>query len=82
MSYSMHGATEVNDLMDFKQIYPAGYLKQLMTDVLDDALKNGHSLSFEEVYRMLFGVELKEEKYLDRPLSKMKHDILHEMGVI
>lgn len=29
-----------------------------------------------------FGKELKEEKYLDRPLSKMKHDILHEMGVI
>lgn len=80
--YSMHGATEVNDLMEFKQKYPAGYLKQLMTDVLNDAVKKGHSLSIDEVYRMLFGVELKEEKYLDRPLSKMKHDILHEMGVI
>lgn len=80
--YSMHGTTEVNDLMEFKQKYPSGYLKQLITDVLTDAAKNGHSLTIKEVYRMLFGAELQQDKFLDRPLSKMKHDILHEMGVI
>lgn len=80
--YTMHGRTEVNDLMAFKQKYPTGYLKQLMTDVLKDAVKNGHILTIEEVYRMLFGTELKENKYLDRPLSKMKYDILHDMGVV
>ena len=80
--YTMHGRTEVNDLMEFKQKYPTGYLKQLMQDVLKDAAKNGHTLTIEEVYRMLFGTELKEDKYLDRPLSKMKYDILHDMGVV
>ncbi|MBP5505208.1 MAG: hypothetical protein J6X89_03805 [Bacteroidales bacterium] len=80
--YSMHGTTEVNDLMEFKHKYPTGYLKQLMQDVLKKAVDNGQMLTLEEVYRMLFGVELKEEKFLNRPLSKMKHDILHEMGVI
>lgn len=80
--YSMHGTTEINDLMEFKHKYPAGYLKQLMHDVLKKAVDNGQTLTLEEVYRMLFGVELKEEKFLNRPLSKMKHDILHEMGVI
>ena len=57
-------------------------MKQLMTDVLKDAAKNEHSLTIEEVYRMLFGTELNQDKFLDRPLSKMKHDILHDMGVI
>ena len=80
--YTMHGTTEVNDLMEFKYKYPTGYLKQLMTDVLKDAAKNGHDLTIEEVYRMLFGTELNHDKFLDRPLSKMKHDILHDMGVI
>ena len=80
--YSMHGTTEINDLMEFKHKYPAGYLKQLMRDVLKKAVDNGQTLTLEEVYRMLFGVELNEEKFLNRPLSKMKHDILHEMGVI
>lgn len=80
--YSMHGATEVNDLMEFKKKYSAGYLIQLMHDVLNKAVDGGQSLTLEDVYRMLFGTELKEENFLDRPLSKMKHDILHDMGVI
>lgn len=80
--YTMHGTTEVKDLMEFKQKYPVGYLKQLMSEVLNKAVEGGQSLSLEDVYRMLFGVELREEKYLDRPLSKMKHDILHDMGIV
>jgi hypothetical protein len=80
--YSMHGTTEVNDLMEFKQKYPVGYLKQLIGEVLKKVADGEQSLTLEDVYRMLFGVELKEEKYLDRPLSKMKHDILHDMGIV
>ncbi len=80
--YTMHGRTEVNDLIEFKQKYPMGYLKQLMHDVLKDAAKNGHTLTIDEVYRMLFGTEFQQGKYLDRPLSKMKYDILHDMGVL
>ena len=51
-------------------------------NVLNNAAKNGHTLTIEEVYRMLFGTEIKEDKYLDRPLGKMKYDILHDMGVV
>ncbi len=80
--YSMHGMTEVNDLMEFKQKYPTGYLKQLMQDILKDASRNGYTLTIEDVYRMLFGTELQQDKFLDRPLSKMKYDILHDMGIV
>lgn len=79
--YTMHGALEVNDLMEFKQKYPDGYLKQLVNDVLK-GVKPGYTLNRNDVYRMLFGVEATEDKFLDRPLSKMKYDILHDMGVI
>ena len=32
--YAMHGELEVRDLMNFKDAYPTGYLKQLFGDVL------------------------------------------------
>ena len=38
--------------------------------------------SQEEVYRMLFGTESIPSKYLDRPLSKMKHDIMEYLRII
>jgi len=79
--YTMHGALEVNDLMDFKQKYPDGYLNQLVNDVLKDVMPCQH-LTKGDVYRMLFGVEATEDKFLDRPLSKLKYDILHDMGAI
>lgn len=79
--YTMHGALEVNDLMEFKQKYPDGYLKQLVDDVLK-GVKPKNTLNRNDVYRMLFGVEATEDKFLDRPLSKMKYDILRDMGVI
>lgn len=79
--YTMHGALEVNDLMEFKQKYPDGYLNQLVNDVLKDVMPGQH-LTKSDVYRMLFGVEATEDKFLDRPLSKLKYDILHDMGVI
>lgn len=79
--YTMHGALEVNDLMEFKQKYPDGYLKQLVDDVIK-GVKPGYTLNRNDVYRMLFGVEATADKFLDRPLSKMKYDILHDMGVI
>lgn len=35
-----------------------------------------------ELYRMLFGAEIEEARFLDRPLSKMKYDLLKDMGVV
>lgn len=77
--YEMHGELEVQDLMNFKKAYPAGYLKQLFADVLKDSKGQ---LSRIEVYRMLFGTEINSSHYLDRPLSKLKHDILLAIGVL
>lgn len=77
--YDIHGEIEVRDLMNFRDKYPAGFLKQLFEDVLKNSKRN---LSKTEVYRMLFGTEMDPSRALDRPLSKLKHDILLDMGVI
>ncbi|MCM1142737.1 MAG: hypothetical protein NC453_29545 [Muribaculum sp.] len=36
----------------------------------------------EEVFRMFFGTEYLPEKNLDRPLSKLKRDILIQIGLL
>lgn len=77
--YAMHGELEVRDIMEFDKAYPAGYLKQLFADVLK---ASSHKLTRLEVYRILFGTEMDSSKFLDRPLSKMKYDILKYLGVI
>lgn len=77
--YAMHGELEVRDLMNFKDAYPTGYLKQLFGDVLKASKR---SLSRSDVYRMLFGAEMDSSHFLDRPLSKLKHDILVAIGVL
>lgn len=77
--YAMHGELEVRDLMNFRDAYPTGYLKQLFDDVLKASKRK---LSRSEVYRMLFGAEFDNSHFLERPLSKLKHDILVDIGVL
>lgn len=77
--YAIHGELEVRDLMNFSRSYPSGYLKQLFEDVLKSSKRK---LNRSEVYRMLFGAEMNSVHFLDRPLSKLKHDILVEIGVL
>lgn len=50
--------------------------------MLDKMLGNGVNLSKEEVYRLAFGTHLTEDKFDRRPLSKMKRDILTELGIV
>lgn len=76
--YSMHNDLEVNDIIHFLMAYPEGYISLLMDKLIGDSTK----LSRLDVYRMLFGTELETDKFLDRPLSKMKYDILKSFGVI
>lgn len=38
--------------------------------------------SQEEIYRMLFGTEMDLAKNLDRPLSKLKRDLLEYLHII
>lgn len=77
--YAYHGELEVKDLMEFDKKYPNDYLKDLVENVLKGSCG---TLTLSDVYKMLFGTEINEDAFLDRPLSKMKHDLLKGMGVI
>ena len=78
--YAMHGALEVKDIMEFAQAYNDTYLNEVFEKMKKDLGFAGYSK--EEVYRMLFGVEAIPGHYLDRPLSKLKHDLLEYLQII
>lgn len=68
---------EVKDLIKIRQAYSDKYI-----EILNNSLKGGIHLSKEEVYRLAFGVHYEEDKFDRRPLSKLKKDILTELGII
>lgn len=68
---------EVADLLKIRQAYSENYI-----DMLDRILGKGVNLSREEVYRLAFGTHFNEDKFDRRPLSKMKRDILTELGIV
>lgn len=76
--YKYHSDLELKDVIDFRTSYNSTYLEELF----NNTLKKFPSKSREEVYRMLFGAELEKENYLDRPFSKLKHDILEKEGLL
>lgn len=78
--YNAHGDLEVKDLMDFATGYTDNYLRDLYKNILSNFTAKGYTQ--EEVFRIVFGVEYLSEKTLDRPLSKLKRDILKYLNVI
>lgn len=78
--YNMHGPLEVKEMMEFAQAYSNAYLLQIYNQMKKDF--GAVAFSQEDVYRILFGTESVPAKFLDRPLSKMKHDILEYLGII
>lgn len=78
--YDMHGHLEVKELMDFAQAYNGTYLHVLYNLVSKDLA--GAGFTQQAVYRMLFGTESIPSQFLDRPLSKLKHDILEYLQII
>jgi hypothetical protein len=66
---------EIADLRRIRDVYSESYLQKLST------LYKG-IIAPEEVYRLAFGVYIEEAKFEKRPLSKMKRDILIELGII
>lgn len=75
--YDAHIDFEVKDLYTFATKYSDSYLKNLLEQV------GLHlRLSQEDAYRVLFGTELYFKNDNDRPLSKLKRDLLEELGVI
>ena len=77
--YAEHGRLEVEDLMQFNFAYNDGYLKVLFDELLD---KFCPKMTKAEVYRMLFGTELAPERFGERPMSKLKYDVLKYLHVI
>ena len=77
--YGNHGSLEVKDIMKFNDAYPQGYINTLFDIVLEDSNKK---MSRADVYRFFFGTEMDSDHFLDRPLSKMKYDILKRLGLI
>ena len=66
---------EIRELIYLKKAYSDGYLSSL-----NSILKT--QLSKEEIYRLAFGVYLEDEQLIKRPLSKLKKDILDELGLL
>lgn len=66
---------EIKDLLRIKNAYSDAYLQKL-SNLL------GTSVSDEEVYRLAFGTYIQEASFDRRPLSRMKRDILKELGII
>lgn len=69
---------EIEDLRRIKDAYSEKYIEMLQNNILGTEI----SLDRNEVYRLAFGVHFQEEHFYRRPLSKMKKDILTELGII
>lgn len=72
--YASHGS-EVKDLYLLRYKYSKKYLEEL-----SKMTKN--KFSEQELFRLAFGTEIEESNFSNRPLSKMKKDILIELGII
>lgn len=73
--YKMH-EDEIEDLRKIKDAYSEKYLDMLVGQY------KGLTISEDEVYRLAFGTYNDEESFERRPLSKMKRDILIELGIL
>lgn len=73
--YKGHANKEVKDIIDFVHSYTPEYIR----DLFEGAIKNARiKVSPEDAYRYLLGTELRSTKDLNRPLSKLKRDILKQ----
>lgn len=73
--YRCHADMEVKDILDFIKKNPPEYLESLYTKVMG---AYGGTITPDEVYRILWGTEKNAVNYLDRPLSKLKKDIIKQ----
>lgn len=74
--YKPYANCEVKDILDFAYANPPEYLMDLKEKVLK---AYGGSISKEHAYRLVFGSEMKASVFSDRPLSKMKRDVLMQL---
>lgn len=75
--YNSHADFELKDLIDLRLKYSENYLNTLLSKTF-----TGIHLGDEEIYRLVFGIEIDSEKYDKRPFSKFKCDIIDELKKI
>jgi len=67
---------EIRDLFDIRYRFSESYLTQLFNTY------NNLGISYDEAYRIAFGVHYNESDFGRRPFSKLKKDILTELQII
>jgi hypothetical protein len=72
--YNAHSDRELKDLLDLRYKYSKNYLDILLNNTFPNL-----SMSKEEAYRMIFGIEINEKDFHKRPFSKFKKDIIEEL---
>lgn len=75
--YEYNGELEVKDILLFFKKNPSSYLSHLLNNTLKE-----YGYTERDVYRMFFGTELDSTENLNRPFSKLKRDILTQLGVL
>lgn len=78
-AYKYHEQLEVADLVNLYREHEETYLKKWMKATLRDLLP---TKTVSEIIRMVFGAEIDATKQNDRPLSKLKKDLLEQFHVI
>jgi hypothetical protein len=74
--YNVH--TDIlSDILKTKSAFSERYLSILRLSVLKSVI-----LSDDEMYRIVFGTEKDSGKFVNRPFSKFKKDILQELGIV
>lgn len=67
---------ELTDLFDIRYKLSERYLEELMNTYKHLGINK------EEIYKLAFGVHYNEEDFVRRPFSKIKKDLLKELGII
>lgn len=74
--YSFHGELEAKDILLFKYQNSDTYLKFLLKNLLQH-----YKYTEQDIYRMMFCTEIESKYNLNRPFSKLKRDILTQLGL-
>lgn len=67
---------ELKDLFDIRYKFSERYFEELFNKY------KSLGLNYDDVYKVVFGVEYNEIDFSNRPFSKLKKDILKELGII
>lgn len=78
-AYEYHEHLEVEDLVKLQRACSGRYLMKLMNVVFRDLKPK---LNVREIIRMIFGVEIDAAHMNDRPMSKLKKDLLVQFRII